>query len=344
MPVITVLIGMKHKPTLLILDDERYWLKKHKLYFEKQGFICIPTLFSEDAIHLGTKLNSIKYAIIDHILYDPTQPKEEQESQRWQGKEVISQIRQSRPDIKFAIITQALSRYNTFDDRDLFLNDFSKNLGKVWFSPKFEFETKPIRSYRDIKDFFCRPEGAVENISNKVLIWASDPADQPTRLNLGPEIHVIKESLKSIEVSHAKIDYLDANLKESKPHIVHFCGHGSVNGELFFENSLGKSALIPMHAFTMLLKNHSNNVRCVVLNACYTAHLAKVASEHIDYVIGMSNAISQDALRMFSKGFYMSLKNGEGYEVAFKTGCNFIHNHNNGYETSQIPVLFRKVE
>jgi len=70
---------MTSAPILLILDDERYWLERHYQFFRKHNFTCVPTLFAEHAIHLGTKLKDINCAIIDHILYDPTQPKDERE-------------------------------------------------------------------------------------------------------------------------------------------------------------------------------------------------------------------------------------------------------------------------
>ena len=68
----------------------------------------------------------------------------------------------------------------------------------------------------------------------------------------------------------------------------------------------------------------------MVLNACYSEQQAKAIAEHIDYVIGMSNAISDSAAISFSAAFYQALGYGIDFRTAFELGCAQIDLENLG--------------
>ncbi len=51
----------------------------------------------------------------------------------------------------------------------------------------------------------------------------------------------------------------------------------------------------------------SDHVHCVVLNACYSEPQARAIVRHIDYVIGMKQAIGDESAIKFSVGFYDAL-------------------------------------
>ena len=70
-----------------------------------------------------------------------------------------------------------------------------------------------------------------------------------------------------------------------------------------------------------LCKEH---LQCVVLNACYSEIQANEINKSIKYVIGMSQAIRDDAAIAFSTGFYRALGYGKSVEEAFKWGKNAI--------------------
>lgn len=57
-----------------------------------------------------------------------------------------------------------------------------------------------------------------------------------------------------------------------------------------------------------------------VLNACYSEAQAKAIARHIDYVIGMQQAIGDTAAIAFSAGFYQALGDGRNIEEAYKMG------------------------
>jgi hypothetical protein len=60
----------------------------------------------------------------------------------------------------------------------------------------------------------------------------------------------------------------------------------------------------------------------VVLNACYSQQQAKAIAEHIDCVIGMSEAIGDSAAISFATAFYQALAYGKDVQTAFELGCN----------------------
>jgi hypothetical protein len=86
----------------------------------------------------------------------------------------------------------------------------------------------------------------------------------------------------------------------------------------------GQLKLVDSDALANLFKLFSTRVECVVLNACYSQVQAEAIAQHIDYVIGMSQVISDRAAIEFPVGFYMALGAGESIEFADELGCNAI--------------------
>jgi hypothetical protein len=128
-------------------------------------------------------------------------------------------------------------------------------------------------------------------------------------------------------------------LLDFKPHFVHFSGHGAGQDGLVFEETTGEEKLISSEALANLFNLFSNEVKCVILNACYAKFQAKAIAQHIDYVIGMSQEISDRAAIEFAVGFYSALGAGESIEFAYKLGCNAIQLQ--GIPEHLTPVLFR---
>ena len=81
---------------------------------------------------------------------------------------------------------------------------------------------------------------------------------------------------------------------------------------------------------------------CVVLNACYSDAQAASIVKHVDYVIGMSDAIGDDAAIAFAVGFYQSIFNGEDVPTSHKLGCAQIHITEKGQE--HLPTLLESTK
>ncbi len=155
-------------------------------------------------------------------------------------------------------------------------------------------------------------------------------------------------------------------LLDCRPHIVHFSGHGvgvassssepdntrkatvvslgenaqttdaqtakvPTTGEpegLLFEDVSGQSKLVSTDAIARLFSLFSDEIECVVLNACYSAVQADAIAQHIPYVIGMKKAIGDRAAIQFSIGFYDALLAGRTVEFAYQLGRNGIELEN----------------
>ncbi|MBW4611236.1 MAG: GUN4 domain-containing protein [Hassallia sp. WJT32-NPBG1] len=168
---------------------------------------------------------------------------------------------------------------------------------------------------------------------NKILILAAHPKDM-NRVRLEEELRDIEEVLQRAK----KRDQFEVKLKlavryrdirqallDFEPQIVHFSGHGEGEDGLVFEDDRGKAKLVDGEALAGLFDLFTKHVKCVVLNACYSEFQAKAIAQHIDYVIGMSQAIGDRAAIEFAVGFYDGLGAGRSFEDAYKFGKNAIH-------------------
>lgn len=96
-------------PTVLILEDNELWLSQHERRLREGGFKCHATQHAEEAIRIAKMDLSVKFALIDEILFVPPVPVETQhrQLQRWQGSGVIRETMQLRSDLKFIFVTSA---------------------------------------------------------------------------------------------------------------------------------------------------------------------------------------------------------------------------------------------
>ena len=133
-------------------------------------------------------------------------------------------------------------------------------------------------------------------------------------------------------------------VRELKPTVVHFSGHGSARttgsaesthgrdvdapsapsgGELHglcFHGTAGDAQVVSPEAIAQTLGAVRASVKIVVLNACFTAPLADALLASVDCVVGMSGPIHDDAARSFAIGFYGGLGEHESVATAFEQG------------------------
>jgi formylglycine-generating enzyme required for sulfatase activity len=164
----------------------------------------------------------------------------------------------------------------------------------------------------------------------KILILASNPRKD---LNLDREIRDLQgviersqhgEKFEVISGLAVRVGDLQDLMLKHRPQIVHFCGHGSGKQGLVFEGNDGGEQWVRADALSDLFRLFSNNVGCVLLNACYSEEQANAIVNHIDYVIGMNQEIRDDAAIAFSKGFYRALGYNRPIEEAYEFGRNAI--------------------
>lgn len=184
-----------------------------------------------------------------------------------------------------------------------------------------------------------------------ILFLAADPTDA-SRLRLGEEFREVQEKLRlaklrdrfRLELPQLSVRPTDISqaLLDLGPKIVHFSGHGASAGALCFENQTGQTQLVQPDALAVLFEQFADQVNCVLLNACYSETQAKAIAEHIEYVIGMNQAISDKASIAFVIGFYQALGAGRTIEEAHKLGCAQIWLQ--GIPEHLTPVLVKKVQ
>jgi cold shock CspA family protein/predicted transcriptional regulator len=161
-----------------------------------------------------------------------------------------------------------------------------------------------------------------------ILFLAADPTDA-SRLRLGEEMREIQEKLQLAKLRdqfelNSRMSVRPADVSQAlldlSPQVVHFSGHGTRDA-LIFEDSQGNAQLVSSSALAALFKQFSNQVRCVILNACYSESQAQAIANHIEYVVGTNQAIGDKAAIAFSVGFYQALGAGRTFEDAYKLGC-----------------------
>ncbi|GAX44446.1 hypothetical protein NIES4075_54650 [Tolypothrix sp. NIES-4075] len=166
-----------------------------------------------------------------------------------------------------------------------------------------------------------------------ILVLASSPTNK-ARLRLDKEVREIDEGLRRSQHREKftlqqrwalRPDDLRHALLDFNPEIIHFCGHGSGDDGLVLENDAGLAQLVPTEALANLFKRFATRgLECVVLNACYSEIQANAIAQHIDYIVGMSSQIGDDAAIKFAVGFYDELGAGWSYEDAYSGGCDAI--------------------
>jgi hypothetical protein len=163
----------------------------------------------------------------------------------------------------------------------------------------------------------------------RILFLAADPTDA-SRLRLGEELREIQEKLQLAQLRerfelHQRMSVRPADISQAlldvQPKIVHFSGHGTTTGALCLENQVGETHPVQPHALAALFEQFAHQVNCVLLSACYAEIQAKAIAEHIEYVVGMNQAMGDRAAIAFTIGFYQALGAGCAIEQAYKLGC-----------------------
>lgn len=178
----------------------------------------------------------------------------------------------------------------------------------------------------------------------KILFLGASPIDE-VRLRIDEEVRDIENGLKLAalrDLFELKSQWaittktLQQAMLDNHPTIVHFSGHGDISG-IAVEDSIGNAKLIENDAIGSLFELFSKDIKCVVLNSCYSESQALEISKHIPYVIGMKKSVNDEAAIAFSLGFYAALGAGKDIEFAFKMGVVAVKLE--GVSGAEIPIL-----
>ncbi|MDR9895379.1 CHAT domain-containing protein [Aetokthonos hydrillicola Thurmond2011] len=162
----------------------------------------------------------------------------------------------------------------------------------------------------------------------KILILSANPKNT-NHLRLDEEVRGIQAALKQsqnreqfqiVTFLAVRVEDLRRALLEHQPTIVHFSGHGSGTEGLALENNSGQMQLVSTESLARLFGLFQSQIECVFLNACYSQAQAEAIHQHIDYLVGMNQAIGDVAAIEFAIGFYDALFAGRPYEECFEVG------------------------
>jgi hypothetical protein len=192
------------------------------------------------------------------------------------------------------------------------------------------FNFTPARMSKSKSSAQPRPEDLSDPDSPiRILFLGANPADS-TPLRLDQEVREIDRSLASASLGHrfqlhqkwaVRTSELQSHLLRCKPQILHFSGHGSRQRGIFLEGENGASQPVAGPQLARLLGQFNQNLRCVVLNACYSEEQAHAISQEIDCVIGMSTTVADRAAIRFAMVFYEALAYGSDVRTAFDLCC-----------------------
>jgi len=167
----------------------------------------------------------------------------------------------------------------------------------------------------------------------KILFVSANPAGTQ-QLKLDEEAREIeakiraaehRDSLELITKWAVRPDDLLQSLNQHRPHIAHFSGHGSPTEEIVLLDKLGKPKPVSKEALVHLFRALKDNIRVVVLNACFSEPQAEAITGEIDCAIGMMREIGDDAAITFAASFYRAIGFGRSIKEAFDQGIAALH-------------------
>jgi tetratricopeptide (TPR) repeat protein len=165
----------------------------------------------------------------------------------------------------------------------------------------------------------------------KILFLAANPVDVVTRLRSDEEFREISQKIYSGPLGDqfelvpglaVRPSDLQAALLRHQPDIIHFSGHGNPSGGIILEDETGKRKVVSREALADLFRILKDNLRVVVLNACYAKDQAQALTSTIDFTIGMNAGIEDRAAIVFAAHFYQSLAFGRSVKEAFELAVN----------------------
>lgn len=182
----------------------------------------------------------------------------------------------------------------------------------------------------------------------KILFLSSNPKNI-THIRLDEEVREVDERIQLgdcreqlVLIPHFAVRPRDLQqtLLRHKPHVLHFSGHGSPADGIVLEDYNGQTKLVSADALAALFAVIRDNLRVVVLNACYSALQAEGISQVVDCTIGMQKAIGDHSAIVFSAAFYSGLAYGRSVRESFDLGVNALMLE--GIPESSTPRLLTK--
>jgi hypothetical protein len=162
---------------------------------------------------------------------------------------------------------------------------------------------------------------------SRILFLAANPAGSQLQLEVESRAieHKIRstdhrDSLELVTKWAVRPDDLLEYLNEYRPHVVHFSGHGTEDEQIILVDESLRAIPVSSAALKQLFTTLKDNIRVVLLNACYSQDQAEAIVEVIDCAIGMKQEIGDEASIAFAASFYRAVGYGHSVNDAFEQG------------------------
>lgn len=158
-----------------------------------------------------------------------------------------------------------------------------------------------------------------------ILFLAGTTEGGTQRLRLDREFHDIEAQLRASEhrdrvkvaIVHAvQISDILTAFNRHDPDVVHFSGHGDTD-MLLLDGADGRPHELQDEHLGLLLGAARKPIRLLVLNACFSAEQAAMATDYVEAAIGMDLSIADESAKTFAAQFYCSLAEGNSLGSAF---------------------------
>jgi formylglycine-generating enzyme required for sulfatase activity len=201
----------------------------------------------------------------------------------------------------------------------------------------------------------------VARLPLRVLVIIFSPSDAPP-LEVAQERDTIEEALRArvdqglVHVrllEHGLVDGISQAMRDFRPHVFHFIGHGRFEGEeacVLLEDERGEAMPMDERTFREFFLGMPDT-RLAVLNACQTATVSsarplvglapRLLQRSLSAVIAMQYPIRERAALVFTREFYRSLALGHPVDAAIAEARKGIYLDGRGQASDWgIPVLF----
>jgi hypothetical protein len=164
----------------------------------------------------------------------------------------------------------------------------------------------------------------------KVLFFTADPRsayEGEERLLLDENMRQIlekvstadhRDALEFVFRPAARTDDLLQALNQVRPQVVHFSGHGENEGLVLVSADGLRSHLVAGEVLEQLFGQFRDDIRLVVLNACFSLSQAEAIAEAVGCAIGTRGGILDDAAIRFDAAFYRAVAFGHSVRTAYE--------------------------
>ncbi len=172
----------------------------------------------------------------------------------------------------------------------------------------------------------------------RILVMVSSPTDV-VELNTEEEYQRLANELSDLvqkgavvveRLDEANLSALQKKLRQFKPHIFHYIGHGGYDvarddGVLMLEDDKGRGQAVSGHELGTILRDH-RSLRLAFLNSCegarnstsdpFAGTAQSLIRKGIPAVVAMQFEISDDAAILFAHEFYAAIADGYAVDAA----------------------------